>query len=65
MGADERLRRAETMSNAITVLDYIARGIGWPVLLLVVLAAVAAFGVFVAAGIAGFVPTLRAVLGVP
>ena len=51
--------------NVITVLDYIARGIGWPVLLLVVLAAVAAFGVFVAAGITGFVPMLRAVLSVP
>jgi len=51
--------------NLITVLDNIARGIGWPVLLLVVLAAVAAFGVFVAAGITGFVPTLQAVLGVP
>ena len=51
--------------NVITVLDYIARGIGWPVLLLVVLVAVAAFGVFVAAGVTGFVPTLQAVLGVP
>jgi len=51
--------------NLITVLDNIARGIGWPVLLLVVLAAVAAVGVFVAAGVTGFVPTLQAVLGVP
>ena len=51
--------------NVIAILDYIARGIGWPVLLLVLLAAVAAFGVFVAAGITGFVPMLRAVLSVP
>ena len=41
--------------NLITVLDNIARGIGWPVLLLVIFAVL---GVFVWAGITGFVPTV-------
>ena len=54
-----------TTRNVIHILDAVARGIGWPVLLLVVLVVVAAFGVFVAAGIVGFVPTLQAALGVP
>ena len=51
------------MSTVVTILDYVARGIGWPVLLLVVLVAVAALGIFVAAGVVGFVPTLQAALG--
>jgi len=46
--------------NVIAVLDYIARGIGWPVLLLVIFAVL---GAFVWAGITGFVPTLYDILG--
>ena len=50
--------------NVITVLDYIARGLGWPVLLLVVavaiLALIAATGTFIVAGYNGFIPTLQA-----
>ena len=52
------------MSTVVTILDYVARGIGWPVLLLVVLAAllalIAAAGTFIVAGYNGFVPTLQA-----